>query len=60
MAIKYYFREEAFKELIGAITDMLDGHSERIKPALTIFLEIVGAIEYSQSQTKSNLGRCQF
>jgi len=49
MAIKFYFREEAFKELISAITDILDGHSERIKPVLTIYLEIVGAIEYSQS-----------
>lgn len=40
---------------------MLDGHVERIRPGLIIFIEITGSIEYSEKQTgTSTMGRCQF
>ena len=37
LAIKYFYSEDAFKDLLSRITDLLDGHVNRVKPALTFF-----------------------
>lgn len=37
MAVKYFFREDAIKGLLGEVTELLEGHPERVKPALFLF-----------------------
>lgn len=37
LAVKYYFSEEAFKGMLAEVTGLLEGHAERVEPALFLF-----------------------